>query len=133
MATYRGMDGSITFAANVVAEVKSWSLTSSLETLDGSKMGDAWRIFVGGMGTWSGQATCNLDYGDTLGQKAIIDRIATATPGTTSAALLLRQSATKTWGGNVFVTGFNITQALGQIVEAQLTFQGTGALSLAWA
>lgn len=133
MATYRGMDGSVTIAAAVVGEIKSWSVNTGVETLESTSMGLGWRTFVGGLAQWTGQATANLDYGDTTGQKAIVDRVVAATPLSTGAAMVFRQSATKTWSGSALVNQIGINQQLGAIVEVSFSFQGTGALALAWA
>ena len=132
MATFRGMDGSVTWATQVVGEIKAWSLNVSEETLETTKMGDAWRGFVGGLADWSGQATANLDYGDTNGQKVIVDRLVVTSPQSGTGALVLRQATTKTWSGNAIISGLNITQQMSSIVEVQFSFKGSGALAIAW-
>lgn len=133
MATFRGMDGSVTFAAAVVGEIKSWSINASAEMLEDTAMGDKWKTFVGGIAEWSGQATANLDYGDTNGQKAMVDKIAVATPASTGAALEFLVNTGKKYTGTALVSGFQITQQIGEIVQVQFDFQGSGALAVTWA
>lgn len=132
MATYRGMDGSFTFATNVVGEITSWSATVNLELLDSSKMGDKWQKNRTGMGSWSGQLTCHFDYGDTLGQKAIIDKVIAAVPADSSFAAELIASAGKKITGNIVITGVQVGAQLGSVIPVTLTFTGDGPPVLAW-
>jgi hypothetical protein len=132
MANFRGMDGSVRFSANVVGEVKDWQMTASIEELDDTVMGDSWATVVGGISRWTGTATAQLDYGDTLGQKAIIDKLLIATPASGSTALELRVSTTKFFSGNALLSGVNISSGLGQIVMVTFNFTGNGALTPTW-
>lgn len=132
MANFRGMDGSIRFAANVVAEIKEWALNATIEELDDSVMGDNWATVVGGISRWTGSGTAQLDYGDTTGQKAIIDKLLIATPASSSTALELRISATKFFTGNALVSGVSVNAGLGQIVMVSFNFTGNGQLTPTW-
>lgn len=132
MATYRGMDGSVTFAANVVGEVKSWNAQITGEVLDTTKMGDKWRTVKGGVGSWSGQLVAQLDYGDTLGQKAIIDKLIAATPSDTAFAAELLANTGKKITGSIFIASIAITAQLGSIIEVTIGFEGSGAPAISW-
>lgn len=133
MATYRGMDGSLKFATNAVAKMRSWSLTTNLEVMEDTGMGEPWKSNQAGVASWSGHGEAYLDYADAA-QKAIIDKIMAATPATTSAAALFIVSSTgpKQFSGNVLVTGIQITSQLGSIITVSFSFTGTGALTPAW-
>lgn len=133
MATYRGMDGSVTFAAGAVGEVTDWGITTAQEVLETTKMGDAWRGFVGGVAQWTGQASANLDYSN-ANQKAIVDKMVTATPASTTTAIEFITSSTgpKKFTGNVLVQQLSLTQALGAVAKIQFSFQGSGALVVNW-
>jgi hypothetical protein len=128
MANFRGMDGSVRFNANVVGEIKDWSMNATIEELDDTVMGDSWATVVGGISKWTGSASAQLDYGDTLGQKAIIDKLLIATPASSSTALELRVSATKYFSGSALLSGINISSGLGAIVMVSFNFTGNGAL-----
>jgi predicted secreted protein len=127
------MDGSVTFAAGAVGEIKSWSISVDGEVIETTKLGDKWKGVVGGVGSWSGQATANLDYGD-AGQKAIIDKLMAADPVSTSTAIELITSSTgpKKFTGSVLVNSIQITQQMGDVVQVSFTFTGNGAPAIAW-
>lgn len=132
MANYRGMDGSVTWAAGVVGEIKSWSAQSEVEALDDTAMGDKWRTLKGGRGQWRATITCHLDYGDTA-QKAMTDQVIGATPGGAVAAVeLLISGTTKKLVGSGLVSQASINQQLGNIVELQLQVEGSGQLAMTW-
>lgn len=132
MATFRGMDGSVTFATNVVGEVKSWNANVAGEVLDTTKMGDKWRTVKGGVGSWSGQITCQLDYGDTLGQKAMVDKLINASPDITGTAAELLFATGKKLTGTILITGINFVTQLGSIIEISFNFEGSGQPTIAW-
>lgn len=133
MATFRGMDGSVTFATNVVGEVKSWSAQVTGEVLETTKMGDKWATKKGGVGSWNGQIVCHLDYGDTLGQKAMIDKLIATVPSETGTAAELLVNTGKKLTGTILITGVAVTAQLGAIIELTLTFEGSGVPVIAWA
>lgn len=133
MAFYRGMDGSVQWNSQAVSQITSWNASSSLEVLPTTKMGDPWATATTGLGSWSGSATARVDYGDTNGQKVLVDALLAATPSATAVALQLRiTSTTKYLGGNAFVTNIRVTQQMGAIVEIAFDFTGTGALTPTW-
>lgn len=132
MANFRGMDGSIQYNGNPVGEVKGMSVQSTIDLMEDTVMGDAWKTQVPGLAEWGGSADVQLDYGDTLGQKAIIDKLLAATPPGTAVTVQFRVSATKYFSGNAILTGIDIQSVLGQIVTAKYTFKGTGALTPTW-
>jgi predicted secreted protein len=133
MATFRGQDGSMKFATNAVAKLKSWALNSSVDILEDTGMGDPWKTNQPGVAEWSGQGEAFLDYGDTA-QKAIIDKIMAATPPTGTSAMEFQVSATgpKKFTGNAIVTSIQITSQIGNIVTVSFSFTGSGALVPAW-
>lgn len=133
MATFRGLDGSVTFGGNAVGEVIAWTLNTQLDTLDASVMGAAWKANTGGMGQWTATVTCRLDGGDT-GQADMIDDVVTATPTGSSAACIFTVSSSgpKQYTGNGIVTAVGKAAAIGNIVELSVTILGDGALAVAW-
>jgi predicted secreted protein len=132
MANYRGMDGSVTFATNTVAELKGWSINTSIEILDPTVQGDKWRKAVGGLASWTGAAQGNVDYGDTNGQKAIVDKLIAATPASTAFASEFLIGTTKKITGNIVVTTIAIASQMGEIATIQFTFTGNGAPTMSW-
>lgn len=132
MATYRGMDGSLTFSGGAVGEVKSWQATIDVEELEDTSLGENWRGFVGGLGAWQGTLTANLDYGDT-NQAAMIDTVVNATPASVAtAAELLISGSTKKITGSILLRQIQLDLSLGNIVALSAQFRGIGAPAIAW-
>lgn len=132
MATFRGQDGSFSLATNVVGEVRSWQVNGELAALEDTVLGDKHRTFKGGLGGGSGSCTCYFDYGDTNGQKVLVDEIAAATPDGAQADIRFRLSATKYLSGAAVITGFTINTELENVIEVTFNFVISGGLSITW-
>ena len=81
MATIRGEQGAVQFEAAggskaTIVGTRSWSLSTTKETLDVSKHGDSFRSFVGSM--ISGSGTVELVYDpDATGQAGFLEDVLT--------------------------------------------------------
>jgi len=133
MSTFRGMDGSVRLGANVIGEINNWSMTTDLELLEDTVMGDTFRSFKGGLASWQGSVAGHLDYGDTLGQKVLIDKVLSGAPDASAITLELRVTATKYFTGSAILFGIQVSAALSQIIPISFNFQGAGALTPTWA
>ena len=131
MATYVGRDGSVSFAASLVGELKSWTLTSDVEIMPDTAMGDVWQTVVGGVASWTGSATAHIDYDSN--QKNAIDDIINATPSGDSVAMIFLVATGKTFTGNALVSSVAMSATMGDIIEVVLNFTGNGALAPTWA
>lgn len=132
MANHYGNEGLVTIGtgtANVLAELRSWSLDVTQEMVDDTVMGDSWRSNKPILRGWSGSFACLWDETDTNGQMAI--RLS----GTalTTATVTFRPEGTgtgaTTYSGVVTITGQNMTAAYDGLVEATYTFTGNGTLT----
>jgi hypothetical protein len=125
MATFSGSDGVILVGTDQVAEVRSYSIDESMDTLEDTSMGDSARTYKTSLKSFSGSADVFFDDTDTSGQGAL-------TVGT-SATLNIQMEGNTTGdhklSGTVLVTGRTITGSFDGLVEASITFQGTGALT----
>lgn len=125
MATFSGSDGVILVGSDQVAEVRSYSIDESMDTLEDTSMGDSSRTYKTSLKSFSGSADVFFDDTDTSGQGAL-------TVGT-SATLNIQMEGNTTGdhklSGTVLVTGRTITGSFDGLVEASITFQGTGALT----
>lgn len=132
MATYRGMDGALvlgTMPGTPVLEVTNWTINSMLEILPTTVMGDKWATNKPGVASWTATATAFLDYGDTTGQKPLIDAILAAIPtGVIAIINFVLDNDPKHFIGEVIVNSHNFTAALGQIVGVVFNFTGNGPL-----
>lgn len=125
MATFTGSDGVILVGTDQVAEVRSYSIDETMDTLEDTAMGDTSRTYKTSLKSFSGSADVFFDDTDTSGQGGL-------TVGT-SATLSIQMEGNTTGdhklSGTVLVTGRTITGSFDGLVEASISFQGTGALT----
>lgn len=126
MAVHKGSEGLVKIGANTIAEVKSYSIEESADTVETTSMGDVARTYLPSLTTFSGTIECHWDETDTTGQGAM----------TIGAQVLLNlypegsDSGDSYYSGNVIITGVSRSAAMDDIVAATYSFQGTGALTL---
>jgi hypothetical protein len=127
MATRKGSAGivraNVDNATNNIAEIRSYSLTTTGDTLDDTSMGDTSRTTLPSLTSFSGSVDCFWDETNTNGQMLlIVGNVVTmrfypeGSPGTL-------------YSGDGIITGLTINASFDGMVEASFTFQGTGALT----
>ena len=125
MATHTGSEGTIKVASTVVGELRSYSLEQTADTIEDTSMGDTSRSYKSALKGWSGSASLFFDEAD-AGQLLLV-------LGTSIALKVYPEGASsgdKYYYGDAIITGSNISASFDGMVEAELTFTGTGALSL---
>lgn len=125
MATFTGSAGVILVGSNQVAEVRNYSIEESADTIEDSAMGDTSRTFKVGLKSFSGSADVFFDDTDSTGQGAL-------TVG--SSVTISFQMEGNTTGdhklsGTALVTSRSISASFDGMVEASISFTGTGALT----
>ena len=103
MAVHKGSEGAIKIGSNTIAEVKSYSLDESADTIETTSMGDAARTHVSSLTTFSGSVDAMWDETDTNGQVALA-------VGSTVTLLWYPEgsdSGDTYYSGSVIVTGKN--------------------------
>jgi|TARA_B100000073_G_scaffold300772_1_gene267355 hypothetical protein len=136
MATIRGESGSVQFETGsgslaTVVGTRSWSLTTTKETLDTTVHGNTFRQFVGSM--ISGSGTVELVYDpDATGQASFIeDVIKTGDTADASFELFTTGSSTGTdsvsFGG--IVTDMEISSTVGELVTVSCSFITSGTIT----
>ena len=136
MATIRGEQGSVQFDAAgttnaTVVGTRSWSLTTTKETLDTSVHGDTFRSFVGSM--ISGSGTVELVYDpDATGQAGFLeDVLTTADPADATFELFTTGSVSGTdsisFAG--IVTDMEISSNVGDLVVVSCSFITSGTIT----
>ena len=136
MATIRGEQGSVYFdpagSTNVeIAGTRSWSLTTTKETLDTSVHGDTFRKFVGSMISGSGTVELVFDTGDTS-QTGFIEDVLTATDSADAAFELFTTGTaadTNSLTFNGIVTSADISSTAGDLVVVTCNFITSGAIT----
>ena len=128
MATHTGSEGTVRVGINAIAEIRSYSVEETADTVEDTAMGDPYRTFKTTLKGWSGSVDVFWDETDTNGQVAM-------TVGTEVTINFFPEGATagqteKYYSGTAIVTGRTVTGSFDGMVEATITLQGTGALSL---
>lgn len=125
MATHAGSEGIVKVGANTVAEVRSYSIEESADTLEQTTMGQSARQYRPSLTTWSGSVDVYWDETDTTGQGAL----------TVGSEITLNvypegdASGDTYYTGSCIVTGVSKSGAFDGMVEASISVQGDGALT----
>jgi predicted secreted protein len=125
MATHTGSEGTIKVATTTVGELRSYSLEQTADTIEDTQMGDTSRSYKSALKGWSGSASLFFDEAD-AGQLLLV-------LGTEIALKVYPEGASsgdKYYYGQAIITGSNISASFDGMVEAEVTFTGTGLLTL---
>ena len=125
MANHKGSEGTVKIGSNAIAEVRSWELSRTAEMIEDTEIGDAAKTFQAGNTSWSGSVSCFWDETDTNGQVAM-------TAGASVTLNLYPEGATTGdiyYTGTALITGITRRAGVNTMVEADFSFQGTGALT----
>ena len=135
---YSGRDGVMQLAGTTLAKVVNFQVSSNLETLETTTLGDGVRSYSPGVTGYSGSATL-LYYKDddsAINTTNLLNKIyKTGTSGVSSSDTV---ELTFRWADGTdnndikltaYITSAVIGAATGDIVRAEIAFQGTGALS----
>jgi len=125
MATFTGSDGVILVGSDQVAEVRSYSIDETMDTLEDTAMGDTSRTYKTSLKTFSGSADVFFDDTDTSGQGALT----VGSEVTLNVQFEGNTSGDHKLTGTVLITGRTISASFDGMVEASISFQGTGALT----
>lgn len=125
MATLTGNNGTVKVGSVAIAEIRSFSVDETMDTIESTSMGDTYRTFETSLKSWNGSVDIFFDDTDTTGQGAL-------TVG--SEVTLNFQVEGDTTGdhllsGAAIVTGRTINSSFDGLVEASLTVQGDGSLT----
>ena len=125
MATHKGSEGIVKVGSNSVAEIRSYSIEESADTLEDTSMGDSARTYKPSLTSFSGSLDVFWDETDTSGQGALsIGSEVTLNvypEGDTTGDIY--------YTGSAIVTGVSRTGAFDGLVEASISVQGNGALT----
>lgn len=135
MATHIGREGIIrvgttgngSTAANAIAELRSFSIEETGETVEETVMTDTTRRHKPTLTSFSGSADVYWDETDTDGQVALA-------VGTACSLKFMPEGSAGTYTvyhGDVIVTGVSRSASFDGMVESSITFTGTGPLTTA--
>mgnify|MGYP003109834298 CR=1 FL=1 len=136
MAILRGEQGAVQFDAAgssnaTIVGTRSWSLTTTKETLDVTDHGDTFRAFVGSL--ISGSGTVELVYDpDATGQAGFLEDVLT-TADTADATFELFTTGTTSGTDSVsfagIITDMEITSTVGELVVVSCSFVTSGTIT----
>ena len=125
MAIHKGSEGTVHVGTDAVAEIKSYSVEETSDTVETTSMGDAARTHLASLTSFSGSLDVFWDEEDTAQIALTVGSSVTIKfypEGTASSA--------KYYSGTAIVTGVSRSASFDGMVEASISVQGTGALTL---
>ena len=135
---YSGRDGVMQLAGTTLAKVVNFSLSANLETLETTTLSENIRSYTPGIAGYSGSATLLYykDDSNAINTTNLLNKLyKTGTTGVSSSDTV---ELTFRWVDGTdnndikltaYITSASIGAATGDIVRAEIAFQGTGALS----
>ena len=115
-----------------VAAVRNFSIEIKRDTIETTSMGTDVRTYVGGLSSFSGSADVYFDTANYTGGASVIAAL-NPTGGAVGDSpltieLYLNNTADK-FSGEIIVTGYSVKSSMDGMVEASISFQGSGAMT----
>lgn len=128
MASLVGNAGVVNIDSQAVAEIRSYSIDVTTDTIENTVMADASRQYVKGLSSFTGSADV---YWDASHFSTVdLDGLINGSVGDTAVAIKVYPEGTGAyWGGNVIITGYSISASFDGMIEASISFQGSGQLT----
>ena len=131
MATLVGNDGQVTIAGQAVVSTRNFSVDMTSDTIETTTMGVDVRTYVKGMSSWSGSADIYFNTDD-YQANVIITSTSAAAIGSAPIGVkfYLDQDARNdvVLYGNGIITGYSVSSSMDGLVEATISFQGSGPI-----
>jgi predicted secreted protein len=127
-----GNNGVVSFGGATVAEVRSYSIETTADTIETSVMGNDTRHYVKGMSTFSGNADVlwNASHWTTNGLNPNVSGVNEV--GRVPATITIYPAGTGlAWSGSVVITGYTVSASYDGLIEASISFQGSGNITFA--
>ena len=125
MATHKGSEGTVKVGSNAVAEIKSYSIEESADTLEDTSMGDSARTYKSSLTSFSGSLDVFWDETDSSGQGAL----SIGSEVTLNVYPEGDASGDIYYTGSAIVTGVSRSASFDGLIEASISVQGNGALT----
>ena len=125
MAVHHGKEGEVVVGGSAVGELVSFTLETTGDVVESTKMSDAAKTFVAGRTSFSGTLEMHFDEADSVQTQL--------TAGASVTFKLLPEGGStgdRKFEGAGIITGMSVSQPLDGIVSRSVTFQGTDALTI---
>ena len=128
MAIHKGSEGTVHVGTDAVAEIKSYSVEETMDTIEVTTMGDSFRDYQTSLTSFSGSLDVFWDEEDTA-------QIALSVGSEVTLKFYPEGTATgaKYYEGTAIVTGLSISASFDGMVEASISVQGKSDLALSTA
>lgn len=129
------INAAVTIASSAIVNARLWNLVATMDTLDGTTLGSAWKIVQGGAAGWSGSCEFFLDRSDP--EQVLLLDAAAAGGSVPVVAFGLKVGTPAAAEAKFFYAGavlgaFQIGANQGALVAVSATLTGTGALLPQW-
>jgi predicted secreted protein len=115
-----------------IAGVRNFSVDIKADTIETSSMGTDARTYVKGMSSFSGSADVYFDAANYTGGASVVaalnPTVGAVGDSPLSVELYLNGTADK-FSGEIIVTGYSVKSSFDGLVEASISFQGSGAMT----
>ena len=125
MAVHHGKEGEVVVGGSAVGELVSFTIETTGDVVESTKMADAAKTFIAGRTSFSGSLEMHFDEADSVQTQL--------TAGASITFKLLPEGGStgdRKFEGASVITGMSVSQPLDGIVSRSVTFQGTGALTI---
>tara|TARA_R100001460_G_scaffold52211_1_gene90998 strand:- start:411 stop:797 length:387 start_codon:yes stop_codon:yes gene_type:complete len=128
MSVHKGSEGTVHVGTDAVAEIRSYNIDETAEVIESTSLGDTSKTFEASTTSFSGSIDVFWDETDTA-------QIALSVGSSVTIKFYPEGASTgdKYYSGTAIVTGVSITANNDSLVEASISIQGSGALTLATA
>jgi hypothetical protein len=139
MAILTGNNGAISINGIAVLAVRNFSIEMTRDTIETTTMGVDVRTYLAGMSTFSGSADVYFDPSDYDTNEASINKTAclVGASGVSGKFYVELDAAStnvdKAFTGTIIVTGYTVNSSMDGMVEASISFQGSGAATFSTA
>ena len=125
MAVHHGKEGEVVVGGSAVGELSSFTIETTGDVVESTKMSDSAKSFVAGRTSFSGTLEMHFDEADSVQTQLTV--------GSSITFKLLPEGSSagdRKFEGASVITGMSVSQPLDGIVSRSVTFQGTGALTI---
>ena len=128
MAVHKGSEGTVHVGTDAVAEIRSFTVDETADVIESTTLGNTSKTFEASTTSFSGSIDVFWDETDTA-------QIALSVGSSVTIKFYPEGASTgdKYYSGTAIVTGVSITANNDSLVEASISIQGSGALTLATA
>lgn len=138
MATITGNDGVITINSIAVGNVRNFSIEMKADTIETSVMGQDARTYITGMSSFSGSADVYFDPADyDTNESSFNPTVGLVGASGVAGKFYIGKDAQGTttdylFQGSIIVTGYSVKSSMDGLVEASISFQGTGTSGITY-